>query len=149
MTTLDLVASTQVIACCSVSLFSINQHIRMPFSPSFHRQTERGDWHRGSGGCEPESTEYVPLFFYCTPPVQILQHENVFLAESVNCHYHCNGKKISISHIGAIMTSMKNNTEDINQFPLFSKAWGKAHLSSSNHVSLWSVLRRGLLQLNR
>lgn len=39
-------------------------------------------------------------------------------------------KKMSISHKGVIMTSEKNNREDINQFPP-GKARREAHLSSS------------------
>lgn len=116
-----------------VSLFAaISHHIRMPFSPSFHGQTERGRlaqrkvrmWDWKGWICAIVSLFDTP---FCADFYNI---KTLFLAESANCHFYCDDKKISISHKGVIITSVRNNTEDINQFPS-GKARGKAHLSSS------------------
>lgn len=124
--------NTGVIACRSVSLFApISQHIGACFSLSFHRRAERNteegeiDTKRDEP-VSPGNARHVSLF--CFVRFQILKS----LVEGANCHFHRNDKKISIGHKGVIMTSVKNNTEDINQCPsLTSKARGKAHLSGS------------------
>lgn len=49
---------------------------------------------------------------------------NTSSLHSANCHFHHDDEKISINHRRVIMTSVKNNTEDINQLSSQEKLEG-------------------------